>query len=999
EFGKKQVWDKTIVLNYYLVTFTPPCQIPLSRFVKLPITSSLTKVNERANLYDIRIYVSPYKSVELNECKRYTVHSMIPNKCRAMSCQFNDENGFSSVGLIPVICTISLCGPDTTVYCETTEKQFNKIIHKKMLMITYLPQAINLITIGLRIVLSSIVLANHQSVCTIHRTGEATHLRNHTVILDNIKDLYMITSSGTAGHQKCLAAPSKKSARPSTIGNHHDLRCYRSLQESPQAGTAGTEPRTVTVKAVFHSNRIEAYGQNETVYICGGVDDTDGRTVCECKTNVCYFKLNIEHYQTFTAYSKDAPIGTRGRVFFINDTGVLEPTMENRQTSPCNNVSTCTQANTVDGKSYRSFISVNKRIPGPTLIVPEGATVVVDVTNYMFTEETSVHWHGMHQRNTPWMDGVGYITQCPIEAGSSFRYIFEATPSGTFWYHSHSGPQRTDGLFGALIVKENARTASWIASRFAYWYLDGVMFEDLPEQHTLSLLDWQRESSLDLFVQIHSSLGYFEDTAVDEIPRRRLTRYASTCSLDGAEVGPIPYWSGVINGLGRHANVALKNSRLSAFYVRRNSTYRFRLIGAQANYAYKFYIGGHKLRVIATDGFFIKPISADFLIVNTGERYDFLLDTIDANQTSGTDFLIRAETLEVNCNSLKVDEKLERNDAIAALTYGNSVNMSVIEAAYRNNFSKPNCTSQNPCTVVNCPFENWAEPGYQCVNVDQFRLLIPTPEKDMPNFNSEWPAKDATFFFNFGFDSTEVTSTVNGRNFVVPSISLQTEQGDKDKLTVCSDVSVACMKEDCQCTQILDLGENFYKKPIRFVFSSLSTMNNSRFSHPIHLHGHSFHVVKVGYGQYDSQGVLVNASSDLECNTPCTRAPNWRANTPPAGIQAAGLTVRKDTVIVPSGGYVVVEFIADNPGHWFLHCHIESHQLEGMAVVINEVETRQNPPPNGMTSCKSFTWSVEEFNKKRNWVKAEPTLVKSSARRPVLENLFLLVGFLIAQMA
>jgi FtsP/CotA-like multicopper oxidase with cupredoxin domain len=259
--------------------------------------------------------------------------------------------------------------------------------------------------------------------------------------------------------------------------------------------------------------------------------------------------------------------------------------------------------------------------------------------------------------------------------------------------------------------------------------------------------------------------------------------------------------------------VPFNSSRLSAFSVQRGSTYRFRLIGAQADYAYKFYIGGHKLRVIATDGFFIEPILADFLIVNTGERYDFLLD---ANQAAGTDFLIRAETLEaLNCESKKADGKLETNDAIAALTYGNSVNMSAIEAAYMNGFSKPNCTSQNSCTVVNCPFKNWAEPGYQCINVDQFQLLIPTPENEVPNFSSEWPAKDATFFFNFGFDSIEVTSTVNGRNFLVPNISLQTEPKDKDNLTVCSDVGGTCMKEDCQCTQILDLGENFYNKTIR----------------------------------------------------------------------------------------------------------------------------------------------------------------------------------------
>ena len=282
--------------------------------------------------------------------------------------------------------------------------------------------------------------------------------------------------------------------------------------------------------------------------------------------------------------------------------------------------------------------------------------------------------------------------------------------------------------------------------------------------------------------------------------------------MDGAEVGPIPYWSGIINGLGKHDNVPFRSSRLSAFYVKRGKTYRFRLIGAQANYAYKFYIGGHKLRVVATDGFFIEPITADFLIVNTGERFDFLLD---ADQTSGRDFLIRAETLEVNCNSFQVDGKLDKNDAIAALTYGKSVNMSAIEGAYIDDFSKPDCTPRNPCTVVNCPFEDWIEPGYICVNVEKFQLLVPTPKKELPVFNSEWPAEDATFFFNFGFDSIELTSTVNGRNFLVPNISLQTEPDEKDKLTLCSDVSKRCRKADCQCTQILDLGEKFYNKSIR----------------------------------------------------------------------------------------------------------------------------------------------------------------------------------------
>lgn len=252
---------------------------------------------------------------------------------------------------------------------------------------------------------------------------------------------------------------------------------------------------------------------------------------------------------------------------------------------------------------------------------------------------------------------------------------------------------------------------------------------------------------------------------------------------------------------------------MSKFRVKRGQTYRFRLIGAQANYAYKFYIGGHKFRVIATDGFYIEEIPADFLIINTGERFDILLE---ANQKSGEDFLIRAETLEVKCNNLKRDEKLTKNDAIAALIYADDVNTtSSIEESYNNDFSKPECSNDKPCTVVNCPFEKWPQPGYRCVNVGEFRLLIQTPQNQVPKFTEEWPAKNATFFFNFGFDSTEDTSTVNGRNFLVPNISLQTEPGDKDKLKLCSNISESCTNQDCQCTQILNIGDEFYEKPIR----------------------------------------------------------------------------------------------------------------------------------------------------------------------------------------
>ena len=57
----------------------------------------------------------------------------------------------------------------------------------------------------------------------------------------------------------------------------------------------------------------------------------------------------------------------------------------------------------------------------------------------MLSESTVIHWHGIHQRSSPYMDGVPYVTQCPILPGNSFRYVFNANKSGTYFYHAHIG--------------------------------------------------------------------------------------------------------------------------------------------------------------------------------------------------------------------------------------------------------------------------------------------------------------------------------------------------------------------------------------------------------------------------------------------------------------------------------------------------------------------------------------------------------------------------------
>ena len=69
-------------------------------------------------------------------------------------------------------------------------------------------------------------------------------------------------------------------------------------------------------------------------------------------------------------------------------------------------------------------MSINGTVPGPPLIVYEGQQIIIHLHNHLLSDSVTIHWHGLHQRGTPWMDGVGYVSQCPIGAGQVYDYNF-----------------------------------------------------------------------------------------------------------------------------------------------------------------------------------------------------------------------------------------------------------------------------------------------------------------------------------------------------------------------------------------------------------------------------------------------------------------------------------------------------------------------------------------------------------------------------------------------
>lgn len=93
---------------------------------------------------------------------------------------------------------------------------------------------------------------------------------------------------------------------------------------------------------------------------------------------------------------------------------------------------------------------------GPTLFMNKGDSVVLNVTNNLPVDVTSVHWHGFHIPAKD--DGSPYQSVAPGKTWSpSFKIRNNA---GTYWYHPHIHPksevQIMKGLAGMIIIRDSA---------------------------------------------------------------------------------------------------------------------------------------------------------------------------------------------------------------------------------------------------------------------------------------------------------------------------------------------------------------------------------------------------------------------------------------------------------------------------------------------------------------------------------------------------------------
>ena len=219
----------------------------------------------------------------------------------------------------------------------------------------------------------------------------------------------------------------------------------------------------------------------------------------------------------------------------------------------------------IEGQEIR-MLSYNGSIPGPTIIVDQGDTIKLNITNELDVA-TTIHPHGINGSSDN--DGVPDISQAPIEIGDSYEQTIEFPESGLFWYHPH--------------VREDYAQASGMYANFIVRPQDSASWPQADREHILQLSDISLTDD-----------GLFEFRK-DEVTHTLMGRFGNTQLVNGRT-------DYTVNGT---------TGEVQRLYLTNTSSVR----------SYRFEIPGVSLKLVGGDnGFYEKDSFVEHVTVAPSER-------------------------------------------------------------------------------------------------------------------------------------------------------------------------------------------------------------------------------------------------------------------------------------------------------------------------------------------------------------------------------------------
>jgi FtsP/CotA-like multicopper oxidase with cupredoxin domain len=260
-----------------------------------------------------------------------------------------------------------------------------------------------------------------------------------------------------------------------------------------------------------------------------------------------------------------------------------------------------------DGRG-RAAMTINGTIPGPTLEFTEGDFARIRVHNHLRRGTTSLHWHGLLLPNP--QDGVPHVTTPPIAAGGSHEFGFTLSHAGTYWYHSHSGFQEQQGVYGAIRVLPKGGAQPHTDHDVV------AILSDWTSIHSKEVMRMLMRGS-DYFGLMRRNAQSLSGAAHAGMVREYFAReWDRMPPMDLSDVG---YDRFLVNG---QPQIQLPGKA--------GETIRLRLVNAAAATYFHVSSSTADVRIVAADGMDVVPVRSGTFLMAIAETYDLML-TIPAS--------------------------------------------------------------------------------------------------------------------------------------------------------------------------------------------------------------------------------------------------------------------------------------------------------------------------------------------------------------------------------
>ncbi|KAF1349911.1 multicopper oxidase-domain-containing protein [Delphinella strobiligena] len=432
-------------------------------------------------------------------------------------------------------------------------------------------------------------------------------------------------------------------------------------------------------------------------------------------------------------------------------------------------------------------------------------------------------------------------------------------------FHWHGMRQNhTNEMDGVVSITQCAlapgqsQTYTWKASNYGFsWYHSHLSLQAYEGAFGPMLIDGPMTQTADI------SAGQLIIQDWNHIP-------VDDMYIDAEENGPRTLDTGLINGLNVFGDDGSSDQTGSRYSVptefESNKTYMFNIVNTAIQSTYKFYIDNHTMTVISADFVPIVPYETDILNINIGQRYQVI---VRADQAVG-DYWLRFDNQNACATTIQSD------NIKGIIHYSGGAGATPDSIAY--------------------DYDRKYEGG---------QILGTCTDEDLSNLV---PA----YAMDVGAETTEVDKTLiisnandlNLYRWYLDGTTFQANWGDATLYDIYNNNTVPDYSGNLAIS-VPDLGEWVYviiESPIPL-------------GHPIHLHGHDFHILARGYGTYDS-------SVELNLSNPPRRDVAFLPGDGPTG----------------QGGFLVLAFYTDNPGVWIMHCHIGWHVSMGFALQFVEAQ-------------------------------------------------------------